>query len=176
MENCIFTFLKIYLTDHYVRTRDFFQWKYTEDHYVQTKRSYLKNQIGQNLAMVSSICYIIGRYLKEFNKFISSNFVQSIQTASPQILYKTFKSRTLSMYRFNLQDYKIKYAGFLSGKSAFKDSFEGCRCLQSVTELLLSHSFFYYPTDLQETCTDPEIRAPYFSTATAWRKFVSVSI
>jgi hypothetical protein len=55
--------------------------------------------------MVSSICYIIRGYLKEFNTFIASDFVQSIQTASPQILNKAFNSRTLIMYRFNFQDY-----------------------------------------------------------------------
>jgi len=69
------------------------------------------------------------------------------------------------MYRFNFQEYVIKYTGFLSGKSAFEDSFEGCRCLKIVTALLRSHPFFYYPNDLRENCNDPEMRAPYFSKA-----------
>ena len=114
----------------------------------QTKRSHLKKQIDQDLAMVSNMCYIIRGYLKEFNKFISWNFVQSSQTASPQILHKAFKSQTSNMYRFNFQDYKIKYTNFLSDKSAFENSSEGCRCLQSVTTLLLSHPFVLFPQEL----------------------------
>jgi hypothetical protein len=114
----------------------------------QTKRSQLKNQIDQDLAMVSSMCYIIRGYLKEFNKSISSNFVQSSQTASPQILHKASKSQSSNMYRFNFQDYKIKYTNIPSDKSAFENSFEGCRCLQSVTTLLLSHPFVLLPQEL----------------------------
>jgi hypothetical protein len=32
-----FDVLKIFLTDHYVRIRDFVDWKYTDDHYVSNQ-------------------------------------------------------------------------------------------------------------------------------------------
>ena len=37
----------------------------------QTKRFHLKDQTGQDLIMVSCMCYVIRGCVKEFNKFIS---------------------------------------------------------------------------------------------------------
>jgi hypothetical protein len=127
-EEIHFDILRIFLTGHYVRLRDLVERKYTDNRYVPNQEIPFKYQIGHDLVMVSCVYCIIRGCLMEFNKCVSQISYKSIKTASPQILYKAFKSRTFSMYGFNFQDYKIKYTDFLSDKSALEDSFEGYRC------------------------------------------------